>query len=149
MKSPKPINKFFAQKNPQLAGLVTQARQLQKLSACLLDLIPIPLNLHFQVAGIQNNTLVLIAESSVWSARLRYSIPELINKLKHHPQISTAIQSIEIKVDPDWRSLTPAKPQQGKTLSKNAVDCLTRTAASIEIGPVKSALLRLASHTQK
>jgi len=145
MKFPKQINKLLKRKNSEVAGLITQARKNEFLNNILLDLLPTPLPLHCHFGKINNDTLVIIVDSPTWSARLRYSIPDLLAKLKRHSQFFIPIKKIEIKVVPKWQSKIPEKVQKPRPISTSTANCLKETANSIENNAIKKALLKLAS----
>jgi len=145
MKLPKQINKLLQNKNSGVAGLITHARKLEFLNGKLLDLLPAPLPLHCQLAKIDGSTLVIIVDSPSWSARLRYSIPDLLAKLKHHSQFFIPIKNIEIKVHPKWHTKAYQTPLKPKPISKSTSKCLIETANSIENEAIRKALLKLAS----
>lgn len=149
MKLPKQINKLLKSKNSGIAGLITQAQKLEFLNNKLLDLLPAPLPLHCHLAKIDGQTLVIIVDSPSWSARLRYSIPDLITKLKHHSQFFIPIKNIEIKVHPKWHTKPYHIPLKPRPISKETSKCLKETADSIENEAIKKALIRLASNSSK
>lgn len=149
MKLPKQINKLLQSKNSGVAGLITEARKLEFLNNQLLDLLPAPLPLHCQLAKIDKQTLVIIVDSPSWSARLRYSIPDLLTKLKHHSQFFIPIKNIEIKVNPKWHSQAYHIPLKPRPISKETSKCLKETANSIENETIKKVLLKLASNSTK
>jgi len=146
MKLPRQINKLLKTKNSQVAALVTQAQKLEFLNNKLLDLLPAPLPLHCHLAKINNNTLVIVVDSPTWSTRLRYSIPDLLAKLKHQSHYFIAVKNIDIKVNPKWNSKTVHRVLKPKPISAETAKCLKETANSIENETVKKALLKLASH---
>jgi len=145
MKLPKQINKLLQRKNSQIAGLVTQARKLDFLNNKLLDLLPLPLPHHCHLAKIDQQTLVIVVDSPTWSARLRYSIPDLLAKLKHQSQYFIPIRKIEIKVNPKWQTQTQSQILKPKPISKRTAQCLKDTANSIENNTIKNALLKMAA----
>lgn len=146
MKLPRQINKLLKSKNSKVAALVTQASKLEFLNNILLDLLPAPLPLHCHLAKINNKTLVIVVDSPTWSTRLRYSIPDLLAKLKHRSQYFIPVKNIEIKVNPKWHTREPQTVLKPKPISSKTAKCLKETASSIENEAIKKALLKLASH---
>jgi len=147
MKLPRQINKLLQSKNSRVAALITEARKLEYLNNILLDLLPSPLPHHCHLAKMNGNKLVIVVDSPTWSARLRYSIPELLAKLKHHSQFFIPIKNIEIKVNPQWQSKPNHVALKPKRISSGTSKCLKETANSIENEAIKKALLKLASHS--
>jgi len=147
MKLPRQINKLLYSKHSKVAALITEARKTEFLNGIVLDLLPAPLPLHCQLAKISNNTLVIMTDSPTWSARLRYSIPDLLAKLKHHSQYFIPIKKIEIKVDPKWHRKAYQERAKPKRISAKTSKCLEDTANSIENEVIRKALLKLASYS--
>ena len=145
MKLPKQINKLLQRKNSQVASLITHARQLEFLNNKLLDLLPSPLPHHCQLAKIDQQTLIIVVDSPSWSARLRYSIPELLAKLKHQSHHFISIRKIEIKVIPKWTTQPRNNTLKPKPISKNTAQCLKDTAVTIENNAIRNALLKMAA----
>ncbi len=144
MKLPKQINKLLHRKNSQITELITQARKLEFLNNKLLDLLPLPLPHHCHLAKMDKQTLVIVVDSPIWSARLRYSIPDLLAKLKHQSQYFIPIKNIEIKVNPTWHTQTRVNTLKPKPISKKTAKCLKDTANTIENATIKNALLKMA-----
>lgn len=147
MKFPKKINKLLQSKNSGIATLLTEARKLEFLNNILLDLLPAPLPLHCHLAKIHNNTLVIVVDSPGWSTRLRYCIPDLLAKLKHHSHFFIPVKRIEIKVHPKWQTKTHSAGLKPRRISAQTSQCLKETANSIGNEAIKQALLKLASYS--
>jgi len=144
MKLPKQINKLLQRKNSQITELITQARKLEFLNNKLLDLLPLPLPHHCHLAKMDKQTMVIVVDSPIWSARLRYSIPDLLAKLKHQSQYFIPIKNIEIKVNPTWHTQTQVNTLKPKPISKKTAQCLKDTANTIDNATIKNALLKIA-----
>jgi hypothetical protein len=131
--------------NSVLASLCARADYLHEMNLKLCSHLPAPLNIHCKLANITDDTVIMHADSSAWAARLRYSIPEILNIM--HNQLNTInVKSIRIKVIfPDKKSHTGT----GRTLtiSKQTAGLLTDCAKSTTDPALRSTLLRLSSHT--
>jgi len=145
MKFPKKINKLLQRKNSKIGSLITQAQKIDFLNNKLLDLLPSPLPHHCHLAKIDNQTLVIIVDSPIWATRLRYSIPDLLAKLKHQSQYFFPVRDIKVKVEPIWHIKTPINTLKPKPISKKTAQCLTDTANTIENNAIKNALLKMAA----
>jgi hypothetical protein len=80
MKTPTRVG-VLAQKNDVLRRLTEQASQLGRLNERLKTLLPPALAPHAEVAVVRDDTLVILASSAAWAARLRYSVPDLLRAL--------------------------------------------------------------------
>ena len=147
MKLPKQINKLLQNKNSGFASLITEAKKLEFLNNKLLDLLPTPLAMHCRLVKVSSATLVIVVDSAIWSSRLRYSIPDLLAKLKHHSHFFISIKNIEIKVNPKLHIRQNSIKQKPKRISPKTSNCLKHTANSIENEKIKKALLKLASYS--
>ena len=147
MKLPKQINKLLRNKNSGFAELITEAKKLEFLNNKLLDLLPSPLAMHCRLAKINKSSLVIVVDSAIWSSRLRYSIPDLLAKLKHHSHFFIPVKKIEIKVNPKFHSMQKGTAHKPIRISSKASKCLQDTANSIENDKIKKTLLKLASYS--
>jgi hypothetical protein len=139
------LQTLFKGNNSILTSLCGRADYLHQMSLKLCSYLPAPLNVHCKLANITDDTVIMHADSSAWAARLRYSIPEILNIMRN--QLNTInIKSIRIKVMfPDKKSHT----NTGRTLtiSKQTARLLADCAKSTTDPALRSTLLRLSSHT--
>ncbi|MFP5344268.1 MAG: DciA family protein [Gammaproteobacteria bacterium] len=82
---------------PGLAGLLAQARRIGQYDEMVRQLIAEPLKQHCRVATVRGETLVLLADSPVWAARLHFETPALLKRLALTPALS-GIKAIQVKV---------------------------------------------------
>ncbi len=148
MKLPKQINKLLYRKNSNIVGLITQAKQIEFLNNILLNLLPSPLPLHCNLGKIDRQTLTIIVDSPTWSARLRYCIPDLLAKLKHHSHYFIPVKNIEIKVKPRWHTKPVQNTLKPAPISQKTAHCLVETANTIENKAIKKALLKIAQNAK-
>lgn len=84
--------------DPTLNALVKRAEELRGIDAVVRDWLPELLRDKVQVAVTRGDTLVLTASSAVWATRLRYEVPELLEKARQTPALSH-IARILVRVD--------------------------------------------------
>jgi hypothetical protein len=82
---------------PGLAGLLTQARRVEQYDEIARRLIEEPLKQHCRVAALRGETLVLLTDSPVWAARLRFEAPALLKRLALIPAFR-GVREIKVKV---------------------------------------------------
>lgn len=134
------IGSLIADKKNKFSSLYHHALELIRLQQILKDAIQRPLGDHITVANVVNNILTIYTDSAAWAARLRFSIPEMLDSLdKKAPDLS--IKSIRIKVMPTDNPGTetgykPALSEKNSLLLKNVAD-------SISDAELREALLRL------
>lgn len=80
-----------------LAGLLTQARRAGQYDETVRRLIGEPLKQHCQVATLRGETLVILADSPVWAARLRFEAPALLKRMALDSALG-GVREIKVKV---------------------------------------------------
>lgn len=142
---PKPLSRLLGSRNNSSHRLVEQGRLLQGMTRWLQQQLPLPLSLHCQVANIRENTLVLAADSSAWSSKLRFFSNNLLIKLKKERNIS--LRKVDIIVVPRAAD-KPVKQRQRSAISGSSADLLMQCAENETDPALKSALKRLASRSK-
>ncbi|MCK4833501.1 MAG: DUF721 domain-containing protein [Gammaproteobacteria bacterium] len=149
----KPINE---QINPKF---VIQAKKLAKFTRILHKILPVECHDHVKVANIRDQNLMLITDSPVWTTRLRQLSPQILTFLRenspgddsdrtqiiHHVQIRTRYHAS----DSDEQQISNKKDPHKLHISEKTATLLSQSADSIKHQALKSALLRVASHTSK
>ena len=143
MKAPKPLKQILGSKTPGMQELLQQTHKLRQLNAQLAHLLPLPLSLHCTAAGISNQTLTLLVESSAWATRLRLQTPSILKGL-HHFQI----QSLTVKICPPQAAPQTTVRMRPK-MSENTSSLLNNLANTTSDPKLKLALLRLAKNSSK
>ena len=96
MKTPTRIGALVAA-DPVLQRLLTRARALQQLDEVVKTWLPGKLAEKVTVAVVREGVLVLCAESPVWATRLRYEVPNLLEKAALHPELNH-LKAVEVRV---------------------------------------------------
>ncbi len=149
----KPINEQIS------AKFIVQAKKLTRYKSLLRNILPVECYDHVEVANIRDQNLMLITDSPVWTTRLRQLSPQILQFIRentsdaqadraqiiHHIQISTRYH--------------PSNGSQQQTLNKKdrprlqisdkTATLLSQSANSIDHPQLKSALLKVASHTNR
>lgn len=144
MSSPTRLDAIVTQ-NSLLRQLFRQAGAHRQLDRQLKDLLEEPLRSHVRVGVMRENSLVLVADSPAWAAKLRYQVPSLHSRIASHSAFPD-IQTIRVKTA---HSGTP--PQRGadppqRPLSKAAAEDVRNQARDLEDPVLREAVLRLARH---
>lgn len=82
---------------PGLAGLLGQARRAGQYDEIVRRLIAEPLKQHCRVATVRGEVLVILADSPVWAARLRFEAPALLKRLEAEP-LFRGVKEIKVKI---------------------------------------------------
>lgn len=123
------------------------ALKLTQYTLLLKNALPPECVSYFNVARIQNKTIVIVADSPVWTSRLRQLGQLILETMKtgsnedlHHVKIITRHGPVA-----DSHHPKAIKRQ----LSANAGKLLEQTASYIDDGQLSRALLKLSKHQSK
>ncbi len=135
-----------------LSGFGGRSADAEARLRCLMDLSAFghaflgePLNRHCVLANIHTDTLIMIADSAVWSARAHFECAGLLVAIEQ--RFSLGLRHVRIKTRPQWNAY-PLPAARRARLSA-ATSLLLRTmAADIRHDYLRTALLRLASRSK-
>ena len=153
----KPLNEQISPK------FVIQAKKLAQYTQLLHQILPIECRNHVKVANIRNQNLMLIADSPVWTTRLRQLSPQILQFIRensantdtsnkkaqiiHHVQISTRYNAASAnQASAHQQQILSAKKNHRPQISEKTAELLSQSANSIDHQPLKNALLRVARH---
>jgi len=125
-----------------LAPLLRHARRLREVERDVLGTLDRALRPHCRVANVRDDTLVLDADSPVWASRLRYQTAELLERLPCREALG--IRRVRVRVRPAHAPPGAAAPRP-RRLSPTAAALIYSVARTVDPGPLRRALLRLAS----
>jgi hypothetical protein len=142
-----PLYKFLLGKKGEVAHLVTQGREFQRLTRLLQNELDPSLAPHCRIGGFTPPRLTIVVDSPAWSTRLRFQSTGLVRQLSNKYKEFQGVSHIEVKIYPArlQRRTPPTVPRQ---ISPAAADGITRMANSIDNPTLKQALLRLASRAK-
>lgn len=123
-----------------LASIARNTRYNTRLQQQLQRRLPQDLLGQWQLARLDAQLLCIVTENPVWATRLRYRRNALLQSAELI--LGRRPQQLQIRIQPTVSSLRPQPPPH---LSATAADSLRRSANSMEPGPLREALLRLAS----
>lgn len=144
---------FNEQINP---NFIIQAKKLARLTKLVHSILPVECHSHVSVGGIRDRNLMLITDSPVWTTRLRQLSPQILQHIRantpekqasqviHHVQISTRYNNSTVEKQQALSKENRHRPQ----LSEKSGLMLAQSAESIDHPKLKTALLKLASHSK-
>lgn len=129
----------------QLKQLTDKAKRLRELNTSLMACIPPSLVQHVQLATVRDGCLVLQAEGSTWAAQLRFKTPEILEKLKSHPEFHE-VRSVRVRnvTSPRPKTVTPPR----RHMTQAAAAALRQEAECTTDSKLRAALERLARHAR-
>lgn len=139
---PRAVRGILRGDRAMLGNIAERARSLGQLQRRLQRALPVRLRGHWQLAGIDDEALVLVAEGPVWASQLRYHQRALLQAAAEATGRSPA--RCRIGVEPP--RLAPRR--EPRELSGSARDNLREAAAASDDPRLRAALLRLASRSQ-
>lgn len=80
-----------------LADIIQRANELNDLTRLVSELLPDPTRTHVVSVNQRDDALVVIADSAVWAARIRYGAHELVEQLATQ---HVHVKKITVKVRP-------------------------------------------------
>jgi len=139
------------------AKFIIQAKKLAGYKQLLRSVLPAECLDHVEVANIRDQNLMLITDSPVWTTRLRQLSPQILQFIRentpdgdrrqiiHHIQISTRYHPSNGSQQQSLNKKDRPKLQ----ISDKTATLLSQSAESIDHPQLKSALLKVASHTSR
>jgi hypothetical protein len=115
--------------------------QLEELNSKLYGYLPQALQEHCQVGSFNRGCLVIVVTDSVWASQLRYSIPELRDKLRSEAGIYQ-LSSIKVTIA-SIEEIHSTKRPPAALLSPKAREAIIAGGEQCEYLPLKKALQKL------
>lgn len=136
----------FLDSGETLERLHDHALRLQRLQALLHEMLPAPLNTACSVANLKGETLVLLTRSGAVAARLKQTVPTLLQRFAESGVALTAIQvKVGIGSEPE-----PGRPPTVRTLPDTARESLESLSASLPEGaPLRESIRRLIDRSRR
>ena len=119
---------------------------LRRITAAVRDALPVSLASHCLAANIDGDTLVVGCDSSAWAAKLRYHIPQLLDRLKARTDLP-ALSQIRIRVQPRHEERTRTVYRRFN-MSEHSAALITSIADNTADPELKAALLRLSQRAK-
>ena len=99
MSRPKRIGDHLRPDSGPLKELLVRAEELAVLNRQFAECVGPPLSSHCRLANVNGGTVILHADSPVWSARLRYQLPRVLEWLnKHHAKAVLVRAEVRVKL---------------------------------------------------
>lgn len=67
-------------------AFISQAKKLTQIKRLLDQILPVDCHIHYQVANIRQQILMLITDSPVWTTRLRQLSPKILQYINENSQ---------------------------------------------------------------
>jgi hypothetical protein len=143
----KPVKvSLVCKQNSQLYNLAQRAQKLNHLSFILQQVMPPQFSAHCQLANINNQTIIIHTDNASYASLLRFQANTLCKAISQYtPQNMT---KLEVKVKPLFQAIQPNNANS-ISLPSNAATSLSQTADSMDDGPLKKSLQKLAQRCTK
>jgi hypothetical protein len=131
-----------------LCDVLSRAHHLCALEAALARCLGQPLADHVRVASVEQDTLVLQADSPAWATRLRYAEPDLL-RLFRRVEGASQVRRLRVRVDTAGGDTRERRtPRGAPVISPGTAALLRDTADHVGDEGLRRALLRLASRSR-
>ena len=142
-RSPISIGSYLrTRQSRQLTGLLQHAEWLSYMTRQVRKHLPPEFADRYQVTDLNSNCLVLLTNSPVWAARLRYACTDLRQRLAAADVLQ--VNRIKVLVSPASCSEPRRKHQARRRLSAENACLLRQTAQALTDRKLAAALRRLA-----
>ena len=139
-KGPREIVKHLAAGHSRLSRIQQQAFAIGAIKVALWPAIPTPMQAHCDVANFRGQTLIIVANSPVWAARLRHISPQILHAARELCKIDA--QKLLIRIEP--KQAQRQNTRRPRTLPESSIKHLTEVAAGVEDEELKEILLGIA-----
>lgn len=128
------------------AGILQKGQHLRVLAEQLNRFLPSELQTHCQLANLDQETLIFVAQNAHWATHLYHLEVPLIQAATE--LTSRKITALKVVVEPSWSPIT--EPHTEHHLSTQAADNLRSTASYLDDNPrLQQALQQLAKHADE
>jgi len=141
---PQRLSILLKQRDSVLAGLRHKVLALQHLNALLGEFLDQPLLEHIQIAAVNDDKLVLAADSPVWGHRMRYLAPAIVEFLHSRGELQH-IHDTRIVVRPPLAGFTQRENTVPDTagISEHSALLLQQVAKELDNPELAERLQRL------
>lgn len=137
---------LICKQNSQLDKIAQRAQKLTHLNFILQHVMSPQFSAHCLLANINNQTIIIHTDNASYASLLRFQASTLCKTISEHT--SQNVTKLEIKVKPSFQAIQPNNATS-ISLPSHAADSLSQTADSLDDGPLKIALQKLAQRYNK
>ena len=135
-RNPTSLNKLLSRHAP-LRRWLEDAQAQSLLMDQLIAQLPSAIRPHCLGARLDEDTLVVLADSAAWATRLRYEVPRVLDQF--------GARNLRIRVVPADKQ-PPDKARAQPSLPAEAAKALEQTAETVDDPELATVLRRLAKH---
>lgn len=92
------LSTLISEPSGQIKSLMEQLSKINSLNKLLSHKLNVKLSQHYRVVNLQNNNLIIAADSPAWANKLRFQTPELLSSFRQSGYLG--LSKIEIIVVP-------------------------------------------------
>jgi hypothetical protein len=133
-----------------LGSILNKLKELHALHKILATYLDTKLASRCAVSNLEENCLTVVTESALWATPLRFQIPNLIEKLRQHTELSD-LAKIICKIRPAQHKPKPPDTQTERLaprLSAQTAELISASAATINDEKLQAVMLNIAKHTR-
>ena len=138
------IGALFKKSHSHLAVLYEKGLTILELDRSLKKHLDPALQKHFELANINKDIAILLADSSTWATRLRYNIPVILDTFNNKLRLN-CVTTIRIKVKKPIPS-DPVLNQKPVFITKKTAQYLSDAAKNFNDPRLQSIIKKLSTH---
>ena len=140
-------NHVLNHENKTLQSIMSKVQELQRYNVLLANYLDPEIAKNCKVARFDRNCLFVIVENGDWTTQFRFQVPDLMKKLRKHPELEQ-ISGIICKTRPAPNSITTPKipPRVVSALSPHTSNSLLKTAKTLLDKRLQKVLEKIAGH---
>ncbi len=147
----KSISSLLQPNHRDLQTVLSKVKAIQTLNQTIIPMLDESLQKYCQVANLTNGVLVLLTANGSVATQMRYTIPDLLKKLRGNPSLRH-IREVQCKVRPPVevdvvRGGVKTKRKKVALLSTETAETLMDMAETIEDPELRAAMQRIAQNT--
>jgi hypothetical protein len=144
------ITHVLQQDSKVLDALMLKIKQHTQLQQILAEYLDAKLINHCQVANLDNGCLIILTDSALWATQFRFQIPDLLAKLRQHPQLYH-LKHIYCKIRPApaRRQIPEANQMPMPRITVATSHMIMEAANTIQHDKLKAIMQKIAKNTAK
>lgn len=129
-----------------LQPLFVKLKRLEELEQILKTHIDPKFVNHCRIASFSEGMLVLMTESALWATHIRFAVPELLKKLRHHESFQSLTQ-IQTKILPakHYRLVASSSSRKASRLSTQTAEIVLEIANHIQYDKLRNIMQKIAN----
>ncbi len=141
-------NHILKQDNKALQTLLGRVNQLKEWNRLFAEYLEPEIAKHCEIVNYEKNCFIVIVENGSYATQLRFQIPDLMAKLKQHPQW-VKLSGIICKTRPKHTLASNSRSRTKTYLTQKTAKSILDSAQSVKDEKIRTRLQKIAGYTSK